>query len=50
MTMDQNAAVRAHIVKALDWQEAHVGFDKAVAGLQPELRGRRPLIRRPFLT
>jgi hypothetical protein len=40
--MDQNAALRAHIAKALDWQEAHVGFDKAVAGLPPELRGRRP--------
>jgi hypothetical protein len=26
----------------LDWQEAHVGFDQAVAGLAPELRGVRP--------
>ena len=40
--MDQNTALGAHVAKALDWQEAHVGFDKAVAGLPAELRGRRP--------
>src|SRR5580765_2611788 len=40
--MDQNAALRAHIAKALDWEDAHVGFDKALEGLPPELRGRRP--------
>ena len=37
--MDQNTALGAHVAKALDWQEAHVGFDKAVAGLPAELRG-----------
>ena len=26
----------------LDWESAHVGFDAAVAGVPPELRGRRP--------
>jgi hypothetical protein len=40
--MDENAAPRAHIAKALDWDDAHVGFDKALEGLPPELRGRRP--------
>ena len=40
--MDHNAAMRAHIAKALDWDDAHVGFDKALEGLPPELRGRRP--------
>jgi uncharacterized damage-inducible protein DinB len=40
--MDQNAALGAHLAKALDWQDAHVGFDKALAGLPPALRGRRP--------
>jgi hypothetical protein len=26
----------------LDWEDAHVGFEKAVAGVPPELRGVRP--------
>jgi uncharacterized damage-inducible protein DinB len=33
--------IRAHIVKLLDWEEAHVDFDTAVAGMPIELRGRR---------
>ena len=33
--------IRAHIVKLLGWDEAHVGFDTAVADLPPALRGRR---------
>ena len=40
--MDQNAALRAYLAKALDWQEAHAGFEKVVEGLPPELRGTRP--------
>ena len=40
--MDSIAALRAHIAKALDWQEAHVGFEKVVEGMPPELRGHRP--------
>ncbi len=35
-------ALRAHIVKALDWEDAHVGFDKAVKGLPAKLRGSVP--------
>ena len=35
-------AVRAHLTRALDWEEAHVGFDKALAGLPAALRGKRP--------
>src|SRR5215208_7074556 len=31
--------VRDHLVRVLDWQEAHVGFDKAVEGMPPEKRG-----------
>src|SRR5437870_5035840 len=42
MPMDQNAALRSHIVKALDWQDAHVGFEKVTEGWPPELQGRRP--------
>jgi DinB superfamily len=35
-------AVRDHLVRVLDWEEAHVGFDKSVAGLAAEARGARP--------
>lgn len=35
-------ALRTIIASALDWQEAHVGFEHAVAGLPEDLRGRRP--------
>jgi uncharacterized damage-inducible protein DinB len=34
--------LRAHLSRLLDWEEAHVGFDKAVADLPVEQRGRRP--------
>jgi uncharacterized damage-inducible protein DinB len=34
-------AIREHLVRLLDWQEAHVGFDKAVDGLPPDTRGAR---------
>ena len=33
--------MREQLAKSLDWGEAHVDFDKAVAGLPAELRGRR---------
>lgn len=33
--------MRDQIARALDWGEAHADFDKAVAGLAPDLRGRR---------
>jgi len=33
--------MRDQIARSLDWGEAHVDFDRAVAGLAPELRGRR---------
>ena len=31
--------LRAHLVRALDWEEAHVGFDKAVEGIPADRRG-----------
>lgn len=34
-------AVREHLVRVLDWEEAHVGFDKAVKGIPPGKRGAR---------
>ena len=35
-------AVRDHLVRVLDWEEAHVSFDKAVDGIPVEKRGTRP--------
>jgi uncharacterized damage-inducible protein DinB len=40
MTMDD--VLRDHLARVLDWRDAHAGFDAAVEGLAPELRGRRP--------
>src|SRR2546428_14042829 len=40
--MDQHTALRADLVKALDWHDAHAVFDTVIQGLPPELRGRRP--------
>ncbi len=31
-------AVRAHLVRVLDWEEAHVGFEKASAGIPADKR------------
>lgn len=38
---DENA-LRKLIARLLDWEDAHAGFDAAVAGLPPNLRGRTP--------
>jgi uncharacterized damage-inducible protein DinB len=40
MTMDD--VLSDHLARVLDWRDAHAGFDAAVEGLAPELRGRRP--------
>lgn len=34
--------VRNHLAKSLHWEDAHVGFEKAVAALPPDARGTRP--------
>lgn len=34
-------ALRDHLARLLDWDEAHVGFDRAIAGLPPDKRGAR---------
>lgn len=34
--------LRAHLIRLLDWHDAHVDFDAAVKDLAPELRGVRP--------
>ena len=33
--------MRDQIARSLDWGEAHADFDRAIAGLEPGLRGRR---------
>ena len=42
MTADQTAALREHVLYLLRGGGAHLDFEKAVAGLPPELRGVRP--------
>jgi hypothetical protein len=34
-------AIRDHLVRVLDWDEAHVGFDKAIDGIPADKRGAR---------
>jgi len=37
--MDHDQSLRAHLKKLLDWKDAHAGFDAAVEGIAPGLRG-----------
>src|SRR5215216_5892926 len=39
---DQIAALRSHLIKLLDWNDAHIDFDSAVEGMPAELQGKRP--------
>ena len=34
--------VREQVLQVLDWEDAHVSFDQAVAGIRPASRGARP--------
>jgi uncharacterized damage-inducible protein DinB len=40
--MENTRALREQLARILDWEEAHVGFDKAVEGLPAGKRGARP--------
>jgi hypothetical protein len=40
--MTTDAVLREHLRRLLDWEDAHVGFDRAVAGIPVKLRGRKP--------
>ena len=40
--MTSQAAVRRHVAKLLAWEDAHVGFDAAVANIPVTVRGRQP--------
>jgi len=37
--MDRDQLLRTHLRKLLDWEDAHVGFEAAVEGIPPALRG-----------
>ena len=40
--MDTNSALRDHLRRLLDWHDAHVDFDTAVADMPPDRAGVRP--------
>ena len=42
MTTDQTAALREHLLYLLRGGSAHLDFEKAIAGLPPDLRGAKP--------
>jgi len=38
---ESTTALRDQLARLLDWEDAHVGFDKAVDGIPPDKRGAR---------
>lgn len=40
--MTHNDALRTHLVRLLDWHDAHVDFETAIKDMPPELRGAVP--------
>jgi hypothetical protein len=40
--MTEDVRLREQLGRLLAWEDAHVGFDTAVAGIPPELRGKQP--------
>lgn len=40
--MTNGRELREHLVRLLDWRDAHATFDQAVEGVPPELQGIRP--------
>ena len=40
--MSDDQALRAHLRRLLDWEDAHASFDRAVSGLPAPLRGMTP--------
>ena len=40
--MKQTDELRALLTRLLDWEDAHVGFDAAIARIPPDLRGVQP--------
>jgi uncharacterized damage-inducible protein DinB len=39
--IESSTALRDQLARVLDWEDAHVGFDKAVEGIPPDKRGAR---------
>src|SRR5947208_1834064 len=40
--MARDEPLRKHLLKLLDWEDAHVGFDAAVKGIAPAFQGTTP--------
>jgi hypothetical protein len=40
--MDENSALRDHLLRLLDWRDAHANFDAAVAAMPADRAGVRP--------
>jgi len=40
--MTSDSVLRDHLQRLLAWEDAHVGYDAAVAKIPPGLRGTRP--------
>jgi uncharacterized damage-inducible protein DinB len=40
--MKGDGSLREHLVKLLDWEDAHAGFEKTVANIPAKDRGRQP--------
>jgi hypothetical protein len=40
--MDPTDALRTHLIRLLDWQDAHVGFEAAVGDISSDVRGTQP--------
>lgn len=39
--MQESDVIRQHLMRALDWEDAHVSFDRAIADIPPDMRGAR---------
>ena len=37
--MDRDESLRTHLNKLLDWEDAHVNFDRAIEGIPTDIRG-----------
>ena len=40
--MGNDTALRGQLARMLSWEDAHVGFDRAVGGLAEPMRGKKP--------
>ena len=40
--MTNDTALRQMLSKLLEWEDAHVGFERAIAGIPADMRGRTP--------